>query len=153
MSGEPVPYSEILKSLAPCGLNCRKCLFNADGEIKYLSVRLKERLGNFAPYAERFAMGAPVFRGYREFSDILDFMTKGDCRGCREGGCRFPGCNVNICTSGRNIDFCFQCNEFPCERSGLQGPLKEKWVKMNCRMKETGADMYYLETMDEPRYV
>lgn len=153
MSMDTLPYDEILRKLAPCGLNCRKCLFNAGGEIKELSAGLKERLGNFAPYAARFSEHEPAFTGYREFSRLLDFFSTGDCRGCREGGCRFPGCNVNSCTSEKNIDFCFQCGEFPCEKSNLMGPLKERWIKMNSRMKESGVEKYYMETKDEPRYV
>lgn len=153
MSNTDALKSEILETLAPCGLNCRKCIYNSNGEIRELSSRLKERLGNFAPYAERFSIGTPVLRGYKEFHDILDFMSEGDCRGCRHGGCKFPGCNVLSCTSGKGIDFCYQCSEFPCERSGLQGGLKERWIRMNSRMKESGVEGYYKDSMNEPRYV
>jgi hypothetical protein len=146
-------YKEILRRLAPCGLNCGKCLFYFDGEIRELSIKLKDRLGNFGSYAERFAKGAAVFNNYKGFNELLSFMTTGDCQGCREGGCMFPGCNVNNCTSSKNIDFCFQCEEFPCKKSNLHGTLKERWINMNSRMKEIGASEYYKETADEPRYV
>lgn len=153
MSNKQVDYNEILKKLAPCGLNCGKCLFSSDGEIRDLSIKLKDRLGNFGPYAERFAKGAAVFNNYKEFSELLDFMTTGECPGCREGGCRFPGCNVNNCTSSKTIDFCSQCAEFPCEKSNLQGPLKERWIRMNNRIKEIGVIEYYKNSADEPRYI
>mgnify|MGYP003403889661 CR=1 FL=1 len=43
---------EILKVLAPCGLNCRRCLCHEDGDIKKLSLALREALGRFNTYAE-----------------------------------------------------------------------------------------------------
>jgi len=146
-------HNEILKTLAPCGLNCGKCLFNKEGEIKDLSCKLKDRLGNFESYAERFAKGDPVFNNYGSFGKLLNFFTSGDCPGCRMGGCRFPGCNINNCISGRGLDFCYQCEEFPCERSNLQGALKERWIRMNNRMKEKGIQNFYEESRNEPRYI
>ena len=153
MSVRQSDNNEILRRLAPCGLNCGKCLFYADGEIRDLSIKLKERLGIFGPYADRFSKGNAVFGNYKEFSELLDFMTTVDCRGCREGGCRLPGCNVNNCTSSKNIDYCFQCEEFPCEKSNLQGPLKDRWINMNNRMKEIGVSEYFKESSDTPRYI
>ena len=48
-------YEEILNILGPCGSNCRKCVFNSKGDIKRHSKELKELLGLFDLYAERFS--------------------------------------------------------------------------------------------------
>jgi hypothetical protein len=48
-------YDEIVKVLAPCGLNCSKCLAYVDGDIKRNANELKRLLGAFDSYAERFS--------------------------------------------------------------------------------------------------
>jgi hypothetical protein len=50
------------------------------------------------------------------------------------------------------VDFCFQCNEFPCERTVFDPDLKDRWIAMNARMKEVGVQTYLLETKDLCRY-
>ena len=50
------------------------------------------------------------------------------------------------------MDFCFQCDEFPCEKANFDEHLRRRWIAMNERMKEAGVETYYEETKDEPRY-
>ena len=145
-------YSEIRAVLAPCGLNCGGCLAFAEGEIRRHSVRLKELLGSFDGYAERFSKFRPVFENYPQFKLMLDHFTRGDCGGCRSGDCRYPNCGVAACFREKGVDFCFQCDEFPCDHSNLDGDLKARWLKMNGMMKEMGVERYYTETKDLPRY-
>ncbi len=144
---------EILKVLAPCGLNCRRCLCHENGDIKKLSLALREALGRFDTYAERFSKFQPAFGNYPHFKELPEFFTTGDCAGCRSGQCRFPGCRVNGCTAEKGIDFCFQCGEFPCDRSGLDENLKQRWIRMNRRMQEIGVEAFHAESLREPRYV
>lgn len=53
---------KILNALDPCGINCEKCFAPVDGDIRRYSLKLKEKLGNFEPYAKRFEtlLGNPV---------------------------------------------------------------------------------------------
>jgi hypothetical protein len=60
-------YEEILEVLAPCCSNCRKCIFYSNGEILNHSINLKELLGSFDNYAERFSMFLPVFKKFYLF--------------------------------------------------------------------------------------
>jgi hypothetical protein len=145
-------YEEILEHLAPCGLNCRKCLASSSGEIRELSVRLRELLGSFDRYAERFSAFQPVFRGYPQFRDLLSHLAGADCPGCRAGACRYPGCIVPACTKDKEVDFCFQCAAFPCEKVTFDGDLRRRWEEMNTRMVEIGVEAYFEETRDLPRY-
>jgi hypothetical protein len=146
-------YGEILNILAPCGLNCKKCMANADGDIKRHSTALKELLGSFDNYARRFSKFWPVFENYPQFKNLLDYFTQGNCSGCRKGDCRYPNCGVASCYRQKGVDFCFQCNEFPCEKTNFDPNLKESWLKMNHRMKEKGVEAYFEETKDLPRYI
>jgi hypothetical protein len=44
------------------------------------------------------------------------------CAGCRDENGRIPflgwteSCPILICTQEKSIDFCFECDEFPCDR-------------------------------------
>ena len=84
----------ILDVLAPCGLNCQKCLAYNEGDIKHHSQELKKCLGNFDNYAKRFVKFSEVFENYTAFKELLDVFSKGGCNGCRNGGCINTACNV-----------------------------------------------------------
>jgi hypothetical protein len=145
-------YKEILTVLAPCGLNCRKCFAYSDGEIRIFSTKLQELLGSFDRYAERFSVFLPVFKNYPPFKELLAYFTQADCNGCRKGACKYPNCGVITCYREKGVDFCFQCDEFPCEKTNFDPDLKGRWIKMNNRMKEIGVESYFEETKDLPRY-
>jgi hypothetical protein len=146
---------EILKKLAPCGLSCEKCFAFADGNIRHYSGELKKALGNFAPFAKRFSdlLEEPVFNMYPYFDLQLDHFTKVKCKGCRVDNCLlFKSCRVCSCSANKEVDFCFQCDEFPCKHSGFDENLYNRWVRINTRMKEVGVETYYQENKELPRY-
>jgi hypothetical protein len=147
---------ELLRRLAPCGLSCEKCYAFSDGPIRRSSTELQARLGRFEPYAERFSVLVDrVFQNYPAFRDLLAHLTRADCPGCRAEGCKHPHCRILACTREKGVDFCGQCDEFPCERSGLEADphLRARWVTMNERIREVGAAAYDRETHDLPRYI
>ena len=152
MVHEEKKNEEILKVLAPCGLNCLKCIAFNDGQIKTTSLKLQELLGSFDSYAERFSAFLPVFENYPAFKELLAYFTEADCVGCRAGSCKFPNCGVRDCYKQKGVDFCFQCDEFPCDKSNFDPDLKRRWIQMNNRMKDIGIESYFLESMDLPRY-
>jgi len=149
---EKVKRKEILETLAPCGLNCRKCFAFADGEIRIISKRLQELLGDFDNYAERFSKFLPVFKNYSSFKELLHFLSQGDCLGCRKGTCKYPNCGVIDCYKDKGVDFCYQCNEFPCQKTNFDPDLEKRWIQMNTRMKEIGVEAYFEESKLLPRY-
>jgi hypothetical protein len=81
-------YNNILNSLGPCGINCSKCFAFKNGAIKQLSSELKENLGNFDIYAERFVelLNKPVFKKYSDFKEMLNHFSNVECKGCRKDG-------------------------------------------------------------------
>jgi len=52
----------------------------------------------------------------------------------------------------KGVDFCFQCDEFPCEKTSFDPDLKQRWVQMNTRMKEVGVESYFEKTKNLLRY-
>ena len=145
-------YQDILKELGPCGLSCRKCLAHSQGDIRKASEDLQRLLGDFDRYAERFSNFLPAFKGYPAFKELLAHFAQADCEGCRSGQGKYPNCGVMKCHVDKGVDFCFQCSEFPCDKTNFDDDLKQRWLQMNTRMKEVGVEAYYAETKDAPRY-
>lgn len=146
---------QVLEALAPCGLNCEKCFAHVDGDIRRYSEKLRESLGNFEIYAQRFEtlLEKPIFKKYPDFKEMLDFFATANCRGCRREQCKlFKSCGVRACHQEKNIDYCHQCEDFPCEKTGFDEHLHARWIKLNERIKAVGIDPYYEETKDQHRY-
>jgi len=145
-----------LKSrFGPCGIFCEKCFAYSSGTIREHSITLKKALGNFEIYASRFSdlLGNPVFDKYPDFKALLDYFATVECLGCRKEKCMlYSGCKVRECHKNKNVDFCFQCLEFPCMNTGFDEHLYNRSVKINLRIKEIGIEKYYEEIKDKPRY-
>ncbi len=150
--GVRMDYETIKKSHGYCGLSCGKCLFFREGEIRQHAEKLQELLGNFDRFAERFSSFDETFTHYPQFKKFLAHLAAAGCGGCRSGACRYPDCGVQPCASERGLDFCFQCEAFPCEKSNFDDDLKERWIAMNRAMKEEGVAEYVQRTRDIPRY-
>jgi hypothetical protein len=139
----------------PCGLLCEKCFAFNNGPIQFHAEMLGKSLGEFDNYAKRFAvlLDNPAFAKYADFKEFLKTLTTNNCKGCRKQECHlFKGCKVKDCYKNRHVDFCFQCNEFPCENTGFDDNLKERWIRINSRIRDTGLENYYSEVKDKPRY-
>ncbi len=149
----PEQADSMMSRLAPCGLSCGSCLAYEGGPIQQLALSLGNELGdNFAAYAERFAAMDPVFGKYSDFRELLDYFGRGSCSGCREKGCLFKDCKVTACVREKNVDYCFQCSEFPCDRHGMPAGLAERWQANNEKMKEIGPENWFCGCKDKPRY-
>lgn len=145
----------LLERLGPCGLNCGKCFAFQQGDIARHSRELIRSLGNFDVYAQRFEtlLKEPLFAQYPVFKTFLHFLAQGSCGGCRKEKCKiFKGCGVRACSEEKRVDFCFQCAEFPCRKTGFDEHLYKRHVQINRRMKEAGVNQYALETKDQSRY-
>lgn len=145
----------ILDTLGPCGLNCKKCFAHVDGEIREYSLKLKEALGNFEPYAKRFKtlLNNPIFEKYPDFKIMLDYFASENCKGCRKENCKlFTTCGVRNCHQEKGVDFCFQCEDFPCEKTNFDADLHKRWIQLNNEIREKGIEIYYTETNEKSRY-
>lgn len=148
----PTDYEVALSELAPCGLDCSRCFGYAGGEIRDLAATLLDRLGNFDRVARRLSGVVPAFQEYPRFHEVLTVMAGASCLGCRAGGGHFPPCAAKSCFREKGVDFCFQCDEYPCQRNGFDKGLLRRWRQMNDRMREIGVEAYYREQKKIPRY-
>jgi len=145
-------YEEILEHLAPCGIDCYRCVAYKDGPVGQMASRLKDALTGFERMAAIRSDNIPVLKHYSEFIEILDFLAQGECRGCRKGSACVPFCAAKDCFKEKNVDFCFQCEEYPCSRNSYPQNLAKRWAAYNDRMKEVGVENFYEEQSKKPRY-
>jgi hypothetical protein len=144
---------ELKERLAPCGLDCARCVMKRDGEISRHAAELMAALEGFSAFAARGAAMNPVFAGYPQFEAMLGFFAGAACGGCRnDNRCGMPGCAAKVCAAERGIDFCGECPEFPCTRNTYPESLAGRWLAMGRRIAEIGAQAYYAEQVTRPRY-
>lgn len=143
---------DLLRRIAPCGLDCGRCLDNPDSPIGRHARALGRELGGFGRRAAFFAALDPVFAAYADFERLLDRLGRGGCRGCREGTCLFADCRVKDCVKERGVDYCWQCARFEVCDPGLPPPLAERWREGNRRMREMGLEAYAGWLDAKPRY-
>jgi Protein of unknown function (DUF3795) len=145
-------YRDILERLAPCGMDCERCVRYEHGRIRRLAAELAAALEGFETMAPRVADHAPALQEYGRFVEVLDFLAGGDCAGCRAGGSQLPFCATRNCFREMGVDFCFECSEYPCERNNYPENLDRRWRERNDRMRQVGVEQSYLESLEEPRY-
>jgi hypothetical protein len=147
--------NELKEKFGPCGLLCEKCFAYHEGSIQKHASQLMKSLGNFTPYANRFVslLNEPGFKNYKNFEEILALFEKGNCKGCRTQQCKlFKACKVKDCHITQGVDFCFQCEKFPCINTGFDEHLKHRWLSINNKIRAIGLNSYYNEIKNKSRY-
>lgn len=145
----------IKATIAPCGLCCETCFAHVNGDIRRLSTELKEKLGNFHINAKRFEtlLEEPIFEKYADFKEMLDYFAVQNCHGCRNEQCKlFKHCGVRPCHQNMGVDFCYQCDEFPCDRTNFDESLYKGWMAINEIIRNKGIEAYCEKAKMRPRY-
>jgi hypothetical protein len=149
---EEITYDSVVERLAPCGIDCERCVMYADGRVRHHAGALAEALRGFENMAPRVVDRLPSLAGYDAFSEILGLLGSASCAGCRNGGSNLPFCAARICYKEHGVDFCAQCSEYPCARNDYPENLRLRWQEYNDRMREVGVEQYYRESLERPRY-
>jgi hypothetical protein len=147
--------SDLINKFGPCGLLCEKCYAFNNGKIKYHAEQLKNQLGDFENYANRFEtlLDEPVFSKYPDFKAFLRLLSSNNCQGCRKQQCHlYKACKVKDCYKSKGVDYCYQCKDFPCNNTGFDENLMQRWLNINNTIRKVGLDTYYNEVKDKPRY-
>ncbi|MCZ2856348.1 MAG: DUF3795 domain-containing protein [Candidatus Bathyarchaeota archaeon] len=118
--------------LAVCGLNCAKCDINQAG---HGNEKLREEIVEW-------------FRNERHEKIDPEQIR---CEGCR-GALAFhwsSECKMMLCAKKRGLQYCFQCEDFPCsevkEFSSDGTSHHKKTVENAQRMKEIGLEAWIIE--------
>ena len=121
--------------LAPCGLWCGVCsIYIAH---KNNNLKFKEKL----------------FPVYKAFAKNLNDIA---CTGCLSEGTVFPVCQVcsiKKCCKGKNIEGCYQCEEFPCKYTdNFPIPVGKKVILRAVPFwRDHGTEKYIEAEMDRYR--
>lgn len=145
-------YEEIVERLAPCGIDCERCARYEGGRIREHAAALAEALTGFEKMATKVADRMPALREYHSFAEILKLLAGAECAGCRVGEVDLPFCAARTCFREQGVDFCFQCDDYPCERNAFPENLARRWREYNDRMCDVGVEQFYRESLERPRY-
>lgn len=93
-----------------CGLHCGLCAQR--GRIPHQASELRDTMST-----EGYESWATDMPGFSEFWQFLTDLGDPDqaCPGCRQGAGP-PFCGIRKCASGKGIDVCPECDEYPCHR-------------------------------------
>lgn len=144
--------SELLNLIAPCGLLCYTCDAMKNGVINEAAKKLLYVLESYDLFLKKCPGSRPIAGKYHDFQEVLEYLADVKCNGCRNGRCPDSNCIVPECTKSRTIYFCYECEEFPCAKTGFPEDLKVKWIRKNNKIKEIGLEKFFAEEKSIPHY-
>jgi len=109
---------------APCGIDCFNCQVYEENISEEVKTRMAAQL-------------------HMEADQV-------PCKGCRaQKGCRlhYTGCATLDCVTAKGVEFCFECDEFPCPKlqPALDGAARyphNMKVYNLCRIKAVGVEQW-----------
>jgi len=128
-----------------CGLYCGDCIMYK-GEIADLARDLRKKLrgGKLDQFFKGMSNFFKEFENYEQCYEVLGGMVKLRCKKtCREGGGP-PFCKMRICCQKKNIQGCWECQEFEtCKKLDFLKPIHEDAHLKNLRkLKKQGIDKF-----------
>lgn len=147
--------SEILSKVAPCSLLCHTCSGYKEGIICESSKTLLKYLEGIREFYGRHIPGA--VESYKNFEGVLGMYSSASCSGCRStehNGCSIQGCFLLECTKNHAVDFCGECNEFPCKKTRelFEAEVYKQWLDGNQQIREQGIEIFMEKNIDKPHY-
>lgn len=139
----------LLEYVAPCGLLCYACISFKDGPC---SQGARDVYTYTDGWDEFYSANLPKRKRKKyqkesnAYRNTLQFLGGASCPGCRNHppsnkggwGCR-EGCAIQACVKERGVDFCAQCDAFPCDK------LDQHCADSNRRIQEIGLEAYFEE--------
>jgi hypothetical protein len=135
--------------IAYCGLYCGSCPAHTQS-LSNLSKDLQKEL-----HRSKCDTAAPAlakipafraFRHYKNFCELLDFLSKMKCKKvCRAGG-GSPECPIRKCVKSKNFDGCWECDEFKiCKNLKMlekYGDTDKTYLKNLRKIKRQGTTAF-----------
>lgn len=156
-----VEREKILTAIAPCSLCCYTCPAMKGGVIEETSAKLHHYMEGYYDFCKNVLpeeMRAKAEK-IKEFTGRLEKQSHPSCNGCRDnthGKCCISGCFILECTQGHGVDFCAECNEFPCNKltTDIFNPtVIAEWHRGNERIREVGIEQFYEEITSRSHYL
>ena len=147
--------NEILDKVAPCTLMSHTCSAYCNGIICESSKTLLKYLEGIKEFYEEHIPGA--VESYSNFEGVLRMYSEADCHGCRSknhNGCSIEGCFLLECTKSHNVDFCGECEEFPCQKVHklFEETVYKQWLEGNQQIRDYGIEYFWDKNSENPHY-
>ena len=147
--------SEILKKVATCSLMCHTCSGYHDGIICESAKTLLKYLESIKEFYENHIPDA--VESYSNFEEILCMYSAAPCSGCRSTehhGCSIEGCFLLECTKNHDVDFCGECDEFPCKKTMdlFEKEVYNQWLEGNQQIRDYGIESFWENNSENPHY-
>jgi len=128
-----------------CGLYCGDC-FNYKGEIADLARDLRKKLRQvkFDRVSQGLSKYFKAFKNYEQCYEVLGAMVRLRCKkACRNGGGN-PFCKIRNCCRKKNIQGCWECDEFEtCKKFDFLKLIHEDAnVKNLKKIKKRGIESF-----------
>ena len=133
--------------VAYCGLYCGDC-YRYQGKIPNLARDLRKELRQQKFDGTARALGESsffaAFRNYPQCYEVLGEMVKLRCKRSCQGGGGPPVCKIRACCQKREIEGCWQCDEFEsCNKLDFLIPYHEDAYMKNLKiLKKSGVDSF-----------
>lgn len=119
----------------------------------YHKGTIVEAARNLLAFAERYGSlrliaNASNACDFDEFIKGLRWLASQErpCKGCRFGGgwSWWGDCPVRDCCVQKGVDFCYQCEDFPCKKLRKEPLLKRKkeMIEANNQIETLGIESY-----------
>lgn len=159
-----IDMRDLLNYVSPCSLLCYTCPSYKDGAISKCASKLCNYFEGYYDFND--ANIPEEYRSwlgeFKAFYNKLEKYTTRSCAACRNNpspgtGC-IEGCIVPACAKERNVNFCGECSDFPCEKAKdfftkINDIIVSDWLKGSQRIKEVGLRQYFEEKKDVSHYI
>lgn len=149
----------VLNAVAPCAFCCSTCAAMRNGVIEETAKKLNHYLEGYYEFNKK---ALPFkYRNYakkiKEFTRQLDKLSDGPCMGCRADGDKrycIPGCFIEECAREHSVDFCGECDEFPCSKAlnFFNGENLKEWKSNNEKIRQSSPEEFYWYAVSKPHY-
>lgn len=147
---------ELLKRVAPCSLMCHTCAAYEGGVICNSSRQLLKYMEGMSEFFQKHA--AHILDKHQILEDELNKYAQGKCSGCRDNrdcACSISGCYIPECTKRHQVDFCGECEEFPCNgiREVFEAEVYHQWLRGNTEIRDKGVESYWENSKEKSHYI
>lgn len=158
---------KLLHYVAPCSLLCYACMSFKDGpssEGAKNVYKYSDGWGEFWSALLPEEKREEWRKEFDTFQNTLQYLGGASCPGCRnnppsnkEGWGCLAGCVIPACVKERGVDFCAECDEFPCQKAkdffATHNRTGDGWENGSRRIKKVGVDVYFEEKKDISHYI
>ncbi len=146
---------DILKKIAPCSLMCHTCSGYNDGVIYESAKTLLKYLEGMKEFYRKHMPDA--VESYNTFEEVLRMYSDAPCSGCRStehNGCSIEGCFLLECTKNHDVNFCGDCDEFPCKKTLklFEQEVYKQWLEGNQQIRDYGIEVFWENNSKKPHY-